>query len=187
MNKDQAQRLRRVEEVAEHSVAMRKLQERFPDALTVSDAMTEKTLFVSAADVARAVPKDPSRCAVAQCAQREGLGALIGQRFAFLIEGGHVTRYHLQKDAQVLTAFFDKSAFMRPGEVLLSVPPPSTRLGMMKKRERDTAAARRTRRAKKRTTQSTRQRQQLSDARRRVISTRGFRSWDQVEIPARTS
>jgi len=122
--------------------------------------------------------KDPSACAVAQCALREGLGGMIGRQFAYLIDGTKVTRYHLNKDAQTRTAVFDDRGTMTPGPVLLSSPAPSQRLGHMIHRTNIHL----TKQKAKVKSKSGRTSREQSDVFRKNISTRGFRSWAQVGL-----
>jgi hypothetical protein len=172
--------LHAVAEVAEHSLGMRKLMELFPNVITVADATEDKMLMVTDADVRRGRPNDPSACAVAQCALREGLGGMIGRQYAFLIDGTRVTRYHLGKDAQVRTALFDDRGTTKVGPILLNAPSPSHQLGTISRRinMHDTHA-------KKRKAKSPRAKsnKKSADRVRQTISTHGFRSWQQVQAP----
>lgn len=172
--------IHKVAEVAEHSAAIRLLMERFPDALTVRDAGQTKMLLVTDVDVKRAIPGDPTACAVVRCAEREGLGGLIGRKFAFLIQGTEVTRYQLGKDAQIRTGVFDDRGTMTTGPVLLGVPAPSERLANMQRRLNIHKVAARARRKPK--SADGRRHKKEAEAMRQTIATYGFfRSWDCVK------
>jgi hypothetical protein len=169
---------RNVAEVAEHSISMRKLMERFPDALTVRDATEDKTLLIEERDVKAGKRKDPSACAAVQCAKRAGFGGMIGRRFAFLVKGSEVTRYHLGEDARVRTAIFDDRGTMTTGPLILSAPSRSQRMVNMARRLK----IHRTIKAQQRRTNNkkTRDKKNAREDYRRHIVTHGFRSWDKV-------
>ena len=168
------QRNHRIEVLAEHSHAFRRLRENFPDVLTVSDAERERVLLVTEADVKNGQPRNGAECAVAQCAKRQGIGGLIGREYAYLIEGRHATRYRMTKTAQIQTAVFDVSGTTSAGPVLLSTPSPSLRLGRVQRAVHVSKAARARRKPK---TAITRGAAKRDEKRRQAAITHGFRTW----------
>jgi hypothetical protein len=175
---DKATEAHRVATVAEYSIAMRKLLERFPDARTVVDAKEDKMLLITDGDVRAGTPKNPAECAVAQCARRSGFGGMIGRNFAYLIHGTEVTRYVLGKDAQVRTAVFDERGTMTSGPVVLGAVPPSQQLREMGRRERITRTQ--IAKRKKAVHPQTRMLRDRADRVRKAIVSYGNRSWAQA-------
>jgi hypothetical protein len=179
----------RIEEFVEHSVALKKLRDLFPDVVEVQDAIYEKVLLITEQDVHEATPGNPANCAIAVNQRREGVRGLIGRQFGFLIHGQVATRYQLQKDAQVRTAVFDSRGTMESGAIHFSPISPSNRLVEIARRAKSSATKTRqhqdldvTRHAGEGEVPPISPRRAHREMIKHQVATRGFRTWNQATL-----
>lgn len=99
-----------------------KVRNRFPEAKTVSDATERISIQVTAQDKRKAVPHDPSSCAMALACRRTRLvdGAWIGIGTSYILNGTHLTRYRTPHSVAREIVSFDRHADFAPGEYALA-------------------------------------------------------------------
>lgn len=115
-----------------HSNALTRVRKYFPNVERVRDANRSINIRVKPEDSKTGARKDPSDCALARAACREGIAdsAIIGIGFSYLIKKNVATRYQTSVGVGREIVSFDRHQDFAPGiDYALRRPSKSSRLG----------------------------------------------------------
>ena len=107
------------------------------EGLPVVDATRALELHVQQRDVDRKQRKNPAKCALAACSERQfktEARVYMSRAYVKSADGTHWTRYTVPTSAQREITAFDRGARFEPGIYRLGAPSPSAQLGAYERR-----------------------------------------------------